>query len=249
MDFVSLTIIAAVIFLIAGTIKGLVGMGLPTASIALMTLFIDPRVAIALVMFPMIGSNAWQLWRGGKLMRTARRYWVFAIVVSIGVSITALGTKDVDERAILGVLGVALLLFVLASWRNLIPPLPESWDRFTQVAFGMCAGVIGGLTAGWAAPIAMYLASRQVDKDEFVRASGFLIFAGSLPLCFAYARLGFLTGPLAGISAAMLVPTLAGFTAGEMLRRRLPASGFRTVILWVFTALALNLLRRAIWGG
>ena len=93
----------------------------------------------------------------------------------------------------------------------------------------------------------MYLSTKRVDKDEFVRATGFLIAVGSLPLCFAYIKIGFMTGQLASISAAMLVPTLAGFSTGELLRKRLSVQAFRNAILIVFVFLGLNLLRRAIW--
>ena len=39
---------------------------------------------------------------------------------------------------------------------------------------------------------------------------------------------------LAGASAAMLVPTLIGFSLGELLRNRLSVDGFRNALLIVF---------------
>ena len=249
MDLTQILLIACAAFLIAGAVKGLAGIGLPTAAIALMTLFLDPRTAIALVLFPMIGSNAWQLYRGGHLVRTAKTYSPMAIVLFIGVTLTAFATRDVPDRGLLVALGLVILIFVAVSWKGLVPVIPIRHDRLSQVIFGLVSGVIGGMTAGWGAPLAMYLATKGVDKDEFVRAAGFLIFVGSLPLCYAYIRLGFMTGPLAGVSMAMLVPTLAGFSAGEILRRRLSGNGFRNAILVLFVFLGLNLLRRAIWYG
>ncbi|MBW4707166.1 sulfite exporter TauE/SafE family protein [Roseobacter sp. YSTF-M11] len=247
MEFTTLLLVAAIAFLISGAIKGVAGIGLPTAAIALMTLFFDPRTAIALVLFPMIGSNAWQVFRAGHLRRTARRYAMFAGVLLVGVAATTFVTQNTGDRALLAVLGVVILVFVAVSWRGLVPPLPEHHDRKAQIGFGLLAGVVGGMTAGWGAPLAMYLATKRVDKDEFVRATGYLIFVGSLPLCIAYAQLGFLTGPLAGASAIMLIPAIAGFSAGEVLRNRLSAAAFRNAILILFVFLGLNLLRRAIW--
>lgn len=97
--------------------------------------------------------------------------------------------------------------------------------------------------------MAMYLAAKGVDKDEFIRATGFMISVGSLPLVAAYAQIGFLTGPLAGLSFAMLIPTLIGFSLGEMLRNRMSVEAFRNAILVLFVVLGLNLIRRAIWYG
>lgn len=247
MDLTSTLLVATGAFLVAGSIKGLSGIGLPTAAIALMTLFLDPRTAIALVLFPMVGSNAWQLYRGGHLIRTMRGYAPMAVVLFLGVGFTAFATQNVPDRGLLAALGIVILIFVAVSWKGLVPALPIHHDRSAQIIFGIFAGVIGGMTAGWGAPLAMYLSTKRVDKDEFVRASGFLIFVGSLPLCYAYIKIGFMTGPLASLSAAMLVPTLIGFSLGEVLRRRLSGDGFRNATLILFVFLGLNLIRRAIW--
>ncbi|WP_299963598.1 sulfite exporter TauE/SafE family protein [uncultured Roseobacter sp.] len=245
----TILLVGALAFLAAGAVKGVAGIGMPTAAIALMTIFFDPRTAVALVLFPMLGSNAWQLFRAGNLLRTARRYMVFALVLVACVTWTVFATRQTSDRALLAVLGLVILLFVVVSWRGWVPPLPPRHDRSAQIGFGLFAGIIGGLTAGWGAPLAMYLATKQVDKDEFIRATGFLIFVGSLPLCLGYARLGFLTGPLAGVSLVMIIPTLIGFSLGELLRNRLSGVGFRNAILIVFVLMGVNLIRRAIWYG
>ena len=249
MDTLTLITIATAAFLLAGLVKGLAGIGLPTAAIAFMTLFLDPRTAIALVLFPMIGSNFWQMVRGGEILRTARRYALFGFILFIGVGATAYGTQNASDRALLAILGVAILIFVVASWRKMVPQLAERFDPIAQVGFALLCGFVGGMTAAWGPMLAMYLTTKGVDKDEFIRAAGFLITIGSIPLIFAYAEIGFLTGPLAGVSTAMLVPTLLGFTAGEYIRNRMSIEAFRNAMLIVFVFLGLNLIRRAIWYG
>lgn len=247
MDTVSIILIAGSAFLVGGTIKGLVGIGLPTAAITLMTLSLDPRTAITLILCPMVVANLWQVFRGGHIRRTAKRYGPFATVLFIGVLLTALGTQNASDRLLLAVLGGAVIFFVAVSWRNMLPPIPEAYDTRAQLGFGLVAGVIGGIASAWAPPMVMYLTAKRVDKDEFVRATGFLITAGSLPLIIAYIYLGFMTGPLATMSAAMMAPTLIGFSLGEILRRRLSAEGFKAAVLLTFLILGLNMLRRAIW--
>lgn len=247
MDIATIVLIAAVAFLVSGAIKGVTGIGLPTAAIAFMTLFFDPRTAIALVLFPMLGSNLWQMFRGGYLKRTAKRYWLFAVVLLFGVGGTAIATQQTSDRVLLGVLGIVLLIFVVVSWKKMLPQLAEKYDAAAQIGFALFAGIIGGMTAAWGPPMAMYLHTKGVDKDEFIRATGFMISLGSLPLVVTYALAGFLTGPLATISFAMLIPTLLGFTAGEALRRRMSIEAFRNAMLTLFFVLGLNLIRRAIW--
>ncbi len=48
MDLTDLLLIGAIVFLIAGSVKGLVGIGLPTAAISMLTVVNDPRTAIAM---------------------------------------------------------------------------------------------------------------------------------------------------------------------------------------------------------
>lgn len=240
--------IAALALTLAGLIKGISGLGLPTTALGLMTLAIEPRVAIAIILFPMLVSNLWQALRVGDVGGAISRYRGFALSLVAVVTATAALTGDVDERWILAALGSVILIFVAISLAGRLPEIPQRWDGPAQIAAGALTGVIGGLTAGWAAPLAMYLNARRVPPDEFIRASGLLIFLGSLPLALVYLQLGFLTAELALTSALGLLPTLIGQTLGERVRRRISVHAFRQVIVWVLFFLALNLLRRAAFG-
>ncbi|MDU8944025.1 sulfite exporter TauE/SafE family protein [Ovoidimarina sediminis] len=246
-DLGTLLLLSTGAFLIAGTVKGAVGIGLPTTAIGLMTLAIDPRTAIALILVPMIVSNAWQVYRSGEILTAARRYLPFAAALMAGVWVTVSLTANAPDRVLFGVLGVAILIFVAVNATRFAPRIPDAFDRPAQIGFGIVAGVMGGLTSVWAPPMAVYLAARRVPKDEFVRASGLLIFLGSLPLAFGYLREGFVTTPLLLLSLGLLVPTILGFTLGEALRTRLSEEAFRRVLLGVFFLMGLNLVRRAVF--
>lgn len=243
----TILLVASLAFLLAGTIKGAAGLGLPTAAIAGMTLVLEPRVAIAIILFPMLVLNAWQWISAGDLIRSARQYAPFSVVLFICVAVTAFFAKDVKDQNLMLALGCVIVLFVVVSWSGKLPFLPVKHDLKAQVGFGLFAGVIGGMTSAWAAPMGMYLNMRDTPKEEFVRASGFMITVGSLPLCLSYAQLGFLTGPLALTSLVMIVPAMIGFGLGAMIRNRLSQRIFKNVVLVVFLILALNLIRRAIW--
>jgi len=245
MDFTLLLIVATFAFLFAGTVKGLVGMGLPTAAIGTMTLLIEPRVAVALIILPMLVSNAWQVYRMGHILRTLWRYRWFTGISMAGVFLTLLASAEVSDRLLYGVAGTVILIFVATSVGPKPPHLPQRLDRAGQMVFGVLGGIAGGLTAMWAPPIAIYLMMRDVDKDEFVRASGLLIFMGSVPLAGGYLQLGQFPREIALVSVVMIVPTLLGFTLGEKLRDHLSPSRFRVALLVVFFLLALNLLRKA----
>jgi hypothetical protein len=56
-------LIIMVTFYVAGVVKGFLGIGLPAAAMALLTLFINPLDAIALIIVPIIFTNALQFLR------------------------------------------------------------------------------------------------------------------------------------------------------------------------------------------
>ncbi|MEM7743869.1 MAG: sulfite exporter TauE/SafE family protein [Pseudomonadota bacterium] len=240
-----LALIAGV-FLLAGVIKGTVGIGLPTASVGMMSQVMDPRMAIALVVFPSLLSNAWQIWRSGMVAETIRRFWVYLVCLISVIAVVSLTlTATIRTDVLLLVLGGVIILFSVSSLAWAPPFLPERFDRAGQVVSGVASGALGGLTAIWAPPMVTYLMARRVQKDAFVAATGVMIFAGTIPLIGGLWSNGVITGPTAGLSILMTIPALAGFTVGERLRRRLDADRFRTVVLVIFLIMGLNLIRRA----
>ncbi|MEM6547344.1 MAG: sulfite exporter TauE/SafE family protein [Pseudomonadota bacterium] len=239
--------LAALAFLLAGVIKGTVGIGMPTASVGLMTQFLDPRTAIALVVFPSLLANLWQVYRTGGFAPALKRYAVFlATIMSVIWLVSATVTAAVPVGAILLALGVVVVLFSAASLAWTPPELPQRFDALGQAAAGVIAGVLGGLTAIWAPPMVVYLLARRVDKDEFVRATGLIIFLGTAPLILGLAQAGLITAETSLVSAAMTLPVLMGFTVGERLRRHLDTERFRKIVLVIFLVMGANLLRKAL---
>ena len=246
LDSLTLLTIAAGAFLIAGIVKGAVGLGLPTTSLGLLTVAVHPRTAIALVLIPMFVSNIWQLYRAGDGGGALRRYapYVIALVAVAGLTVPL--TAGTSERVLFGLLGVMFLAFVALQVTRWAPHLPERLDRPAQIATGAISGMCGGLVGVWAPPMAVYLAARGVNKDEFVRASGLILCLGSVPLILGYLRQGYLTAELTLISGALLIPTFAGFALGEAVRGKLSEEAFRRMLLVFFALMGLNLLRRAV---
>ena len=54
-------------FCIAGFVKGMVGLGLPTVSLGLLSLFVDLPTAMALLVMPSLLTNIWQAIVGDKI--------------------------------------------------------------------------------------------------------------------------------------------------------------------------------------
>lgn len=234
-------------FLFAGIIKGTVGIGLPTLSISIMAQFVDPRVAIAMLLFPALVTNSWQIYRGGAVRRSMRLLWPFALVMIVAMYLSALVAPLVPQRVLTAGIGTMVLLWAVTSLIKAPGKIPDRLDKPIQIAAGLLSGVIGGLTAIWSPPMVMYLMARYSDKEDFIRFTGFLILCGTMPLVLGYISNGLLTAQLAVMSVIMIVPTLTGFSIGEQLRRHLDARQFQKVVLVVFCFMGLNLIRRSVF--
>ena len=110
----------------------------------------------------------------------------------------------------------------------------------------MVAGFFGGLSGVWGPPILMYFIALELPKTEMVRAQGVSFLLGSVILVAAHLRSGLLLGDGGALSAAMVVPALAGMAVGVAVQDRLDQALFRRATLVVLVIAGLNLLRRAL---
>jgi len=240
--------ILAATLLVAGLVKGTAGVGLPMMTLGILTFFTDPRTAFAVTLIPIFVANMLQLYRVGGVRDAIPRYLPYILTMFVTIPVTLALTADAPERLLLGVLGAVILLYVVLAATRWAPSIPDGLDTPAQISFGTASGILGGLAAIWLPPMLIYLGARHVDKEEFVRATGLLLFAGSIPMLGGYVREGFLTGPLAIVSVGLLVPTTIGLLVGERLRRRLSEEAFRSIVMGLFVVIALNMLRRAAFG-
>lgn len=239
-------LIAFCAFLFAGVIKGTIGIGLPTITISTMAQFVDPRVAIAFLLLPALVTNSWQIYRGGRLMHCIQNLWPFGLTLMVTLFIATFFAPGIPVDYLVAGIGVMVVLWTVSSLIKAPPALPERLDKPVQFVAGFISGVTGGLTAIWSPPMVMYLHSRHLSKNDFVAFTGFLIMCGTLPLALGYLLNGLLTRELAMGSALMILPTLAGFTIGELMRSRLNGKQFQKFVLVVFCIMGLNLIRRAL---
>ncbi len=235
-------------FLCAGTVKGIAGVGLPLTALGVLTFFTDPRSAFACALVPIFLSNALQLYRAGDIGPAIRRYLPYLITMVIFIPLVLSLSSDASQEFLFLTLGLVILVFVAINLTKWAPRLPDRHDRNAQVVAGAMAGVLGGLTSIWLPVIVTYLTARGTQKDEFIRASGLMLMVGSVPLFTGYVFEGFLTGPIALLSVALLIPTGLGMLVGERLRARLSEAAFRKAVLFVFLLIGLNLIRRSLMG-
>ncbi len=244
----SLIAFASAVLLLAGTVKGFIGLGMPTVALTLLTFQLDARTAVTLILIPMLLSNVWQFWRGPDMVGCAKKHWRYAAILTLCVAGTVWFSQSAPDRLLRAVLGVFVLLFCFFSWRDMVPAIPSRRVRLFEGISAVIAGLVGGLTAAWAPPLAMYLTGLRLERDAFVQALGFLITAGSVSVLTMFITVGHSSPPDLAVSAFLLVPTVLGFSAGERLRHRTNPEHFKGFFLGAFSLLGASLLWGTLWG-
>ena len=73
-------------FLLAGFVKGFIGMGLPTVATGLLTIVMAPAQAAGLLVMPNFVTNVWQAFAGRHLRALLRRFWPMLAGIFIGTA-------------------------------------------------------------------------------------------------------------------------------------------------------------------
>ena len=228
------------VFLISGIVKGFLGIGLPAAAMALLTLVIPPAHAISLLVIPILFTNVTQFSRAKHRLESVKAYWIFAIAIIISIFLTSLFLSKYPNGLLTISIGIAM---VIVSLNGLIGiKLLISENRLWQVGFGVLSGVLGGLSSIWSPTVAIYLIARNVDKERFISGTGFLFLAGAVPLAFGLIFGGILTKEAALQSIFGLVFVLIGFRIGEVLRKQISQNWFEKAVLFAFLLMGIRLI-------
>ncbi|NYZ17099.1 sulfite exporter TauE/SafE family protein [Azospirillum sp. RWY-5-1] len=241
-DTLFLDAVVTATFLLAGLVKGVIGLGLPTVAVGLLSLVMTPAQAAATLVVPSLVTNLWQLAAGPGLRPLIARLWTMMLGIAVGTwAGSGLLTGDGAGLAARA-LGAALLLYAatgLTSRRLAVPRRLEPW---LSPAVGVATGLVTGATGVFVIPAVPYLQAMGMERDALVQALGLSFTVSTLALAGALYGNGALPWSTAAASALAVLPALAGMGAGQWLRGRISAHLFRLCFLWGLLALGGHLL-------
>jgi uncharacterized membrane protein YfcA len=168
----SLLVYAFAAFLLAGFVKGFIGLGLPTIATGILTLVMAPGQAAGLLVVPNFSTNVWQALAGKRLPALLRRFWPMLVGICVG-SLPGAGflAHDTSGRATVA-LGIMLILYAVMSLttpRISVPPTAEWW---LAPLVGAVTGFIAVMTGVFVIPLVPYLQSLGLKRDELIQALG-----------------------------------------------------------------------------
>jgi uncharacterized membrane protein YfcA len=233
---VTLLVELSLVFLLAGFVKGMIGMGLPTVAIGFLTLLMPPAEAATILILPSFVTNVWQLAVGPRFGDLARRLWPLLLAAVIATVAAGRWIGAVSSPATLTALGAAIALYAIISLAPLRLDVPARHESWLGPLIGAATGIVTALTGVFVIPAVPYLQALRLEPDELVQALGLSFTISTIALAVALADAGEFHWPNAGASVLALAAAIGGMLLGQAVRARLRPKTFR---LWFLAALML----------
>lgn len=219
-------LLIALILVLAGTVKGVFGVGLPAVSMGLLALIMPPVQAAALIVVPTLLTNIWQFASGPDVARMTLRFATMLAAIAVG---TAMGISFLTSSSPLVPLALGGVLMTYACVGLFLAPMriPTRFENRISPVIGLLTGIINGATSVAAVPLVPYLNSMGLSRDELIQAMGlmFTVCIAALSVCLAWT--GHLQFQSLGLSTLALAPVFVGLSLGKLIRTKLHADLFR----------------------
>jgi uncharacterized protein len=239
------SIVAAVVcsLIVAGLLKGIIGVGMPVVALPLPSLFIDVKSAAMLLSMPLIFSNLPQALEGGKTGRSFMQLMpvILGTIPGLFLGVQALLALDANAAGMIaglvltGVGGVTLLAPKLQLQSRLVLP--------AGIIFGFFGGILGGVAAMPGPLVFIFLLARGLRGKAFTKeASLYLVVSAGLLAILLTASREFSWLDVS-VSTAATAPVVLGMYAGQHMRDKIPPETFRKLVLIAVIAAGAELLR------
>ncbi|KAB7895629.1 TSUP family transporter [Rouxiella sp. S1S-2] len=240
-----LTMIAAT-FLLAGTIKGITGMGLPTVAMGLLGSLISPATAAGLLLLPSFITNLLQLRGTTGLTRLCVRLWPMMVMIVAGTMLGSHWLATGSNHHTTLALGMALVVY--AVWTLFAKPLyvGARLEVWLSPLIGLTTGLLTGGTGVFVIPAVPWLQSLGLEKDSLVQALGLSFTVSTFALAAGLGWHGALHTEAFGTSALAVIPAMLGMIGGQKLRQKISPQAFKRGFLVCLLLLGVEMIWRSL---
>jgi uncharacterized protein len=249
MDIADLVVISLT-FVLAGFVKGVIGLGLPTVGMGLLAIVMSPAQAASLLVVPSFATNIWQA-VGARSVPLLRRTWLMLLGSCAGTwslgfwaGPALLGAEN-GARASIG-LGIVLALYGALGLSALQFSVPTRLEPWLSPLIGLITGLVTAATGVYMIPSTPYLQAIGLEKDDLVLAMGLSFTVSTVALAAVLVANGALQTSVAAASLLALLPALIGMWLGQWVRARVSPRVFRICFFAGSLILGAHLALRAL---
>ncbi|MEO0327455.1 MAG: sulfite exporter TauE/SafE family protein [Pseudomonadota bacterium] len=235
----------AVIFLLAGTLKGVLGFGLPMISMALLPFFVSIEQAVSISALVAPFTNLLQLFSSGNIKGAVKFVWPVIVALFVGVIFTHWFLQGIEGEWLLLLVGATILLFCCLEFSGFRFNIEEHSRTRFALGFGFLAGIAGALTAlnGWA--FVLYLVGCNLSRAMFRSSIAVLFIVSGILVSSSFWALGWITGQTIWFGLIALAASFVGMWIGDKIGQRVPNEQFRKIILFALAVLGSIIVARA----
>jgi len=226
-DATALAIFSAI--LLAGLLKGIIGVGFQTVGIAFLTIITNLPNAISLLLIPSLVTNLWQAGAGGKLFTILIRLWPLIITACMMVWFGSIALTSVSLSYLSTLLGVLLIVYSAFNLFGLRFEVKTKNEWWLAPFIGLINGLLTGMTGIFVVPCVFYFQAIGFRKDTLIQSMGVLFTALTLMLIVSLKTKNILTLELSGWSAFAIFPAIIGVFVGQLIRKRISEEVFKKI--------------------
>jgi uncharacterized protein len=238
----TLLIFIAAVFLLAGFVKGVIGLGLPTVSMGLLAVAMPPAHALAIVIVPGVLANLWQTFAGPYFFGIVRRLWPLLLGLAVGIWLNADMMTGPYARYGTLLIGVLLVIYAVVSLRKFAVTVRPRDEKWIGGVIGLTTGVISAATGVQVIPSMPYFQALGMNKDELIQALGVFFTVATVSQAFNLSAAGLLDQSTALPGVIALACSFTGMAIGQGVRRRLEPDVFRRWFLISMIVLGIYLV-------
>ena len=246
--FEPLLLLIGAAFLLAGFIKGVIGLGLPTVSMGLLAVAMPPSHALAIVIVPAVVTNIWQTFVGPYLRDIVRRLWPLMAGTATGIWLNAGMLTGPYARYGTIVLGALLVIYAVIGLRKFSFSIATRDEKWMGGLVGLITGAISAATGVQVIPSMPFMQAIGMEKDELVQAFGVYFTVATVGLAFNLTSEGLLNAATALPGAIAMATAFTGMFVGQALRSRMQPDTFRRWFLIAMIFLGIYLAGSAIYN-
>lgn len=242
----SVLIAIAAIFVLAGLVKGVIGMGLPTVAIGLLGLMMTPARAAAILIVPSLVTNIWQAAVGGHFRELIGRLWPLFAGIVIGTTAGALTLVHSGGTAATLWLGLALIAYALLGLIRIEFKVPPRHEGSIGFVCGIATGVVTVATGVFVIPMVPYVNGLHMERRKLVQALGIAFTFSTVALAAALQHAGEFQFGVLWPSLIALIAALIGMRLGQTVLGRIRPETFRLCFFIGLLLLGAHLALRAV---
>ena len=235
------------IFLAGGVVKGLIGVGLPTVTLTLLSFIFDIKESISIILLPVIITNFYQMLNGKHLKQIIDDTKIFQIsalpTVFLGFYFLLLLKSD----TILLILAIVLIYNSFLGLLKYEIKFKNYKSKYYQILIGGLTGTVTGISGIYTMPFIFLLQSLQYSKNKAIQLMGLTFFLFACTQFLLFILYDLISFKILALSSIACIPILLGVYLGTVLRRNISENIFKMLFNLMLVFMGILLIIKTIF--